>query len=65
MVKRKSCSRGEKTRADKTRLRAPVCAPVETGVERPDGLNPGAGEGAGPGCNLGVTGNPVARSERK
>ena len=38
--------------------------PVETGVGRPDGRNPVAGEGSGPGSG-GVTGNPVAESERK
>ena len=42
------------------RLRAPVGTPGETGVGRPDGRKPEAGEGAGPGSG-GVTGNPVAR----
>ena len=46
------------------RLRAPVGTPGETGVRRPDGRKPVAGEGAGPG-SVGVTGNPVARSERE
>ena len=44
------------------RLRAPVGTPGETGVQRPDGRKPEAGEGAGPGSG-GVTGNPVAESE--
>ena len=44
------------------RLRAPVGTPVETGVGRPGGRKPEAGEGAGPGSG-GVTGNPVAKSE--
>ena len=43
---------------------APVSTPGETGVERPDGLKPEACEGAGPG-SVGVTGIPVARSERE
>ena len=46
------------------RLRAPVGTPGETGVMRPDGRKPEAGEGAGPGSG-GVTGNPVAKSERE
>ena len=46
------------------RLRAPVGTPGETGVERPDGWKPEAGEGAGPGVG-GVTGNPFATSERE
>ena len=46
------------------RLRAPVGTPGETGVRRPDGLKPEAGKGAGPGSG-GVTGNPVAKSERE
>ena len=45
-------------------LRAPVGTPGETGVGRPDGRKPEAGEGAGPGSG-GVTGNPVAESERE
>ena len=64
-ARRKSGSRGEKTRADKTRtprLRAPVGTPGEKGVERPDGREPEAGEGAGLGSG-GVTGKPVAESE--
>ena len=44
------------------RLRAPVGTPGETGVGRPDGRKPEAGEGAGPGSG-GVTGNPVIRRE--
>ena len=46
------------------RLRAPVGTPGETGVRRPDGRKPEACEGTGPG-SVGVTGNPVARSERE
>ena len=46
------------------RLRAPVGTPGETGVGRPDGRKPEAGDGAGPGSG-GVTGKPVAESERK
>ena len=34
--------------------------PGETGVGRPDGRKPEAGDGVGPGSG-GVTGNPVAR----
>ena len=45
------------------RLRAPVGTPGETGVRRPDGRNPEACNGAGPGSG-GVTGISVA-SERK
>ena len=45
------------------RLRAPVGTPGETGVGRPDGRKPVAGEGAGPDSG-GVTGNPVAEDER-
>ena len=52
----------EKTRTP--RLRAPVGTPVETGVGRPDGRKPEAGDGAGPGSG-GVTGNPVAGRERE
>ena len=55
-------SKSEKTRTP--RLRAPVGTPGETGVRRPDGRKPEADEGAGPGSG-GVTGNPVARSERE
>ena len=44
------------------RLREPVGTPGETGVRRPYGPNPEAGDGAGPGSG-GVTGNPVAESE--
>ena len=51
-------SKGEKSQTP--RLRAPVGTPGETGVRRPDGRNPEAGEGAGPGSG-GVTGIPVAR----
>ena len=46
------------------RLRAPAGTPGETGAGRPDGRKPEACEGAGPGSG-GVTGNPVAKSERK
>ena len=46
------------------RLRAHVGTHGEIGVERHDGRKPEAGEGAGLG-SVGVTGNPVARSERK
>ena len=46
------------------RLRAPVGMPGETGVRRPDGRKPMGGEGAGPGSG-GVTGNPIAESERE
>ena len=46
------------------RLRAPVGTPGETGVGRPDGRKPEDGDGAGPGSG-GVTGNPVAESERE
>ena len=53
---------GKRTRTP--RLRAPVGTPVETGDWRPDGRKPEAGEGAGPGLG-GVTGNPVAKSERE
>ena len=45
-------------------MRAPVGTPGETGVGRHDGRKPEAGEGAGPGSG-GVTGNPVAKSERE
>ena len=55
-------SKSEKTQTP--RLRAPVGTPGETGVRRPDGRKPEAGEGAGPGSG-GVTGNPVARRVRK
>ena len=57
----------KKTRNEITqtpRLRAPVSTPGETGVGRPDGRKPEAGEGAGPGSG-GVSGNPVAESERE
>ena len=37
---------------------------METRVGRPDGRKPEAGEGAGPGSG-GVTGYPVAKSERE
>ena len=47
-----------------TRLLAPVGTPGKTGVGRPDGREPEAGEGAEPGSG-GVTGNPVAKSERE
>ena len=50
--------------AQTPRLLAPVGTPGETGVRRPDGRKSEAGEGAGPGSG-GITGNPVARSERK
>ena len=56
---------GKKTRKEETqtpRLLAPVGTPGETGVGRPDGRKPEAGEGAGPGSG-GVTGNPVVRGE--
>ena len=43
---------------------APVGTPVETDVWRHDGRKPEAGDGAGPGSG-GVTGIPVARSERE
>ena len=46
------------------RLRAPVGTPGETGDRRPDGRKPEACEGAGPVLG-GVTGNPVAKSERE
>ena len=46
------------------RLLAPVGTPGETGVGRPDGRKPEAGEGAGPGSG-GVTGKPVAWSKRE
>ena len=51
-------------RTSTPRLRAPVGTPGETGVWRPDGLKPETGKGAGPGSG-GVTGNPVAESERE
>ena len=57
--------KGSKSEKSQTpRLRAPVGTPGETGVRRPDGRKPEAGEGAGPGSG-GVTGNPVAGSERE
>ena len=43
-------SKSEKTQTP--RLRAPVGTPVETGVGRPDGRKPEAGEGAGPGSGV-------------
>ena len=58
---------GKETRKEETqtpRLRAPVGTPGETGVGGPDGRKPEACEGAGPGSG-GVTGNPVAKSERE
>ena len=66
-AKRDGGSRDEKTRADKAktpRLRAPVGTPGETGIGRPDGRKPEAGEGAGPGSG-GVTGNPVGGNARE
>ena len=42
------------TQTRERRNLAPVGTPVETGVGRPDGRNPEAGEGAGPGSG-GVT----------
>ena len=50
----------ESEKTQTPRLRAPVGTPGETGVGRPDGRKPEAGEGAGPGSGD-VTGNPVAR----
>ena len=44
------------------RLRSPVGTPGEKGVERPDGREPEAGDGAGLGSG-GVTGKPFAESE--
>ena len=64
---RANTEEGKETRKGETqtpRLRAPVGTPVETGVGRPYGRKPEAGEGAGPGSG-GVTGKPVARSEIK
>ena len=55
-------TRNEMTRTP--RLLASVGTPGETGVWRPDGLKPEAGEGTGPGSG-GVAGNPVAKSERE
>ena len=55
--------RDENEKTQTPRLLAPACAPGETGVGRPDGRKPESGEGAGPGSG-GVTGNPVAKSER-
>ena len=58
---------GKETRKEETqtpRLRAPVGTPGETGVGRPDGRKPEAGEGAGPG-SWGVTGISVAKRERR
>ena len=46
------------------RLRAPVGTPGKTGVGRPDGRKPEAGEGAWPGSG-GCNRNPVAKSERE
>ena len=57
---RENAERGTST----PRLRAPVGTPGETGDWRPDGRKPVAGEGAGPG-SVGVTGDPVAGSERE
>ena len=54
----------ESKKTQTPRLLAPVGTPGETGVGRPDGLKAEAGEGAGPGSG-GVTGNPVAKSERE
>ena len=59
---RENTERHEKAKTP--RLRAPVGTPGETGVRRPDGRKPEACEGAGPGSG-GVTGNPVAGSERE
>ena len=58
---------GKESKSEKSqtpRLRAPVGTPGETGVRRPDGRKPEAGEGAGPGSG-GVTGNPVARETKE
>ena len=60
----RGCHRKESEKTQTPRLRAPVGTPRETGVRRPDGRKPEACEGAGPGSG-GVTGNPVARSERE
>ena len=61
----RSCQKwDEKEETQTHRLRAPIGAPGETGVKRPDGRKPEAGEGTGPGSG-GVTGNPVAGSERE
>ena len=60
----RGCRRKESEKRQTPRLRAPVGTPGETGVGRPDGQKPVACEGAGPGSG-GVTGNPVARSERE
>ena len=57
-------ARNESEKTQTPRLRAPVGTPGKTGVGRPDGRKPEAGEGAGPG-SWGVTGNPVAKSERE
>ena len=56
------CEKKRERGTQTPRLRAPVGTPVETGVRRPDGRKPEAGDGAGP-VSGGVTGNPVAESE--
>ena len=60
---RRGLKRKQERENTDTRLRAPVGTPGETGVRRPDGRKPEAGEGAGPGSG-GVTGDPVIRRER-
>ena len=60
----RGCQRKETEKTQTPRLRAPVGTPGETGVGGPDGRKPEACEGAGPGSG-GVTGNPVAKSERE
>ena len=66
--RRKTCGEvGKECKGEKTqtpRLRAPVGTPGETGVRRPDGRKPEAGEGTGPGSG-GVTGNPVIRETKE
>ena len=65
--RRKTWGVGEECKSEKTqtpRLRAPGGTPGATGVRRPDGRKPEAGEGAGPGSG-GVTGNPVARETKE
>ena len=58
------CEKRRERDTQTPRLRAPVGAPGGTGVRRPEGRKPEAGNGAGAG-SVCVTGNPVAGSERE